>query len=200
MASLFLAPKVDAIVVLVETVAALALTKLAVTVAVSTVVPVVNVTEASPLAFVTADATDRLPVPVVSKETVTPCTALLLPSRTRKTVAVAAFPAVTPVWLPPDCTAIWVGALAVPLAVKVTGDPPRPATVAVSVLAPALAPSVQLVRVATPFVSLATVPGLRLPPPAVTANVTVVPLTGLPYTSVTRTEGGAATGALVVPL
>jgi hypothetical protein len=86
----------------------------------------------------------------------------------------------------------------VPEAVKVTGLPLNPVAVAVTELfaVPAAVPSVQLVSVAMPAASvlmLAGLAGLVLPPPATTVNVTATPATGLLLTSVTFTEGGAAT-------
>src|SRR5262245_34673186 len=68
-----------------------------------------------------------------------------------------------------------------PVALKVTGRPANPPAVAVSVLIPALFPSVHAVAAAMPLASLITgVAGLTEPPPAVTANVTATPATGLP--------------------
>ena len=52
---------------------------------------------------------------------------------------------------------------------------------AVSVLPPAVVPSVQAVVAAIPLASVDTaVSGLTVPPPDVTANVTATPATGLP--------------------
>jgi len=91
-------------------------------------------------------------------------------------------------------TASCVAAPAVPVAVNVTGLPVSPATVAVTVFAPAFVPSVQLVSVATPLAFVSTVVGgAMVPPPAVTANVTLTADTGTAPAPVTNTLGGAAT-------
>ena len=86
-----------------------------------------------------------------------------------------------------------------PEALKVTGLPVRPATVAVTVLlsVPAAVPRVQVVSVAMPEPSVITtagVAGTMLPPvpSAVSVNVTLTPLTGLLLASVTRTDGATA--------
>lgn len=81
----------------------------------------------------------------------------------------------------------------VPVAVKVTGLPVRPVAVAVSVLEPAVEPSVHDVRAAIPSELVATVLPLAgdvVPPPAVTANVTLTLATALPLASFTITLGG----------
>jgi hypothetical protein len=86
-------------------------------------------------------------------------------------------------------------ALAVAVAVKVTAG--KPAAVAVSVLVPVAAPSVQLPTVATPDAFVTCDPPVNVPPPLATANITVIPLTGLPFASRTVTEGGTATAVPV---
>ncbi len=75
-----------------------------------------------------------------------------------------------------DCVAS--AAPAVPVALKVTGEPARPMRVAVRVLAPALVPKVQLPTVAMPEALVAGVRSVAKPPPLVTAKVTLTPLTG----------------------
>src|SRR5688572_6477589 len=93
-----------------------------------------------------------------------------------------------------------VAAPAVAVAVNVTGLPVRPMAVAVNVLlfAPAPVPSVQPIcakpdaPVATGFVPLSD------PPPAVTANVTDTPATGLLKASRTTTRGAIATAVFTV--
>ena len=92
-----------------------------------------------------------------------------------------------------------------PDAVKVTGLPLGTAALAVTVLLllPAPEPRVQLVKVAIPLTSVVRIAGLAGtidPPPPVTVNVTDTPETGFPPTSVTFTEGGAATAVLTVAL
>ena len=69
---------------------------------------------------------------------------------------------------------------AVPVALKVTGEPLRPALVAVRLLAPALVPSVQLPTVAMPLALVMAVRPVAEPPPLATAKVTLTPETGLP--------------------
>ena len=74
-----------------------------------------------------------------------------------------------------------LAAFAVPVAVIASGDPVRPVEVAVSVFAPAATPRVQLPTVATPLALVVCAPPVSDPPPAVTAKVTAVPCTTLPY-------------------
>jgi hypothetical protein len=88
-----------------------------------------------------------------------------------------------------------------PVAVNVTGLPVRDPEVAVSVLVPAVVPSVQLVTAAIPLLFVVTaVVGTTVPPPDATANVTLVPATGLLKASRTRTAGGVATAVPTVAL
>jgi len=102
-------------------------------------------------------------------------------------------------WLLPPLIAIWVAVPAVPVAVKITGLPAREPDVAVRVLVPAVAPSVQDVTLAIPFVPVVTgVVGLTVPPPEATANVTLTPATALPCASCTITEGGIVTAVPTV--
>jgi len=67
-----------------------------------------------------------------------------------------------------------------PVAVKVTGLPVRLPDVAVSVLAPAVAPSFQLPTAAMPLASVVALPPVSEPPPEPRAKVTETPATGLP--------------------
>src|SRR6266576_4181996 len=74
----------------------------------------------------------------------------------------------------------------VPVAVNVTGLPANVPEVAVKVFVPAVVPRVQDVAAATPPSSVVTgAVGSTVPPPAVTANITATPATGLPNSSVT---------------
>jgi hypothetical protein len=107
-------------------------------------------------------------------------------------------------WEVAEFAAMELAGPAVAVAVNVTGLPLGTAAAAVTLLlfVPAVVPRVQLVSVATPFTPVATVAGLAgtmVPPPAVTVKVTFNPLTGFPLTSVTRTDGAAATAAPTVP-
>ena len=72
---------------------------------------------------------------------------------------------------------------------KVTGEPDTPALDAVRVFTPAVWPNVQLPTVAMPLASVTVVPPDTEPPPDVTANVTVAPLTGLLLASLITTLG-----------
>src|SRR3989442_6389202 len=79
-----------------------------------------------------------------------------------------------------------------PVALNVTGllVIPPPATVAVRVFDPGLAPAVQPPTVATPSLPVVMVAGpFTLPPPVATVKVTCTPGTGMPLPSVTRTAG-----------
>src|SRR5690242_19903184 len=79
----------------------------------------------------------------------------------------------------------FTGAPGVAVAVKVTGEPLRPPEVAVAVCAPAVSPRIHCaVAMPLPFVIEL---GVMEPPPLVTAQETVTPLTGL-TPSVTSTE------------
>ena len=85
-----------------------------------------------------------------------------------------------------------------PVAVKVTGLPARPAEVAVRVLGPAVVPRVQLPTVAMPLAFVVCSAPVTVPPPEAAANDTATPCTGLLVASRTITEGGAATAVPVV--
>ena len=90
---------------------------------------------------------------------------------------------------------------AVPVAVKVMGEPLNDPLVAVSVLAPAVVPKVQTGLVATPVLSVLTAPlEANEPPPVATAKVTDTPLTALPSASVTLTDGAVVTAVATVAL
>jgi hypothetical protein len=83
-----------------------------------------------------------------------------------------------------------VGGPAIPVAVNVTDRLPLEA---VSVFVPAVVPSVHPPMVAMPLTSVAALGPVALPPPDATANVTVMPLMGLPAASFTITLGADAT-------
>ena len=84
---------------------------------------------------------------------------------------------------------------------KVTGLPARVPEVAISVFVPAVPPRIQLPIAAMPVPDVRTGSGpVVLPPPPVTANVTLVLATGLPYWSVTRTAGAVVTAVPTVAL
>jgi hypothetical protein len=83
--------------------------------------------------------------------------------------------------------------------VNVTGEPVKPADVAVSVFAPAVVPNVHAGDVATPSEFVVTVAGApNDPPPLATANVTDTPDTTLPFASLTTTLGAVLTAVPTV--
>src|SRR5216110_2672021 len=153
-------------------------------------------TVATPSMPVVAFAPVMLPPPLATANvTATLGTGRLAASRTTTAGAMLRAYPMSPVWPSPgpaDTLAGAPGCTAV--AVKVTGLPviPDPATVPVSVFSPAPGPSVQLPTVATPFASLRDTPPDTLPPPPVTANVTVTAGTTAPSRSRTWTAGGTA--------
>src|SRR5205807_576825 len=108
-----------------------------------------------------------------------------------------AVPAVA-AWLVGLFAAIVAAAPAVPVAVNVTGLPESEPEVAVRVLLPTVGLSVQLPTVATPLVLVVWVPPVIVPFPGATANVTVTPVTGFPFASLTITDGGALTAVPAV--
>ena len=103
-------------------------------------------------------------------------------------------------FVPDAVTANRVTGPATPVAVKVSGDPVRPADVAVNVFAPAVVPRVQEVTLAIPEEFVVAEPPSTDPPPEATAKVTERPGTGLPPASVTSTDGAVATALPAVAL
>jgi hypothetical protein len=104
---------------------------------------------------------------------------------------------------PTGCVVIanCVAAPAVPVAVKVMGEPLKLPLVAVNVFTPAMVPNVQAGLVAMPALSVVTTPlAANEPLPLATANVTDTPLTALPCASVTFTDGAVATAVFTVAL
>jgi len=146
----------------------------------------------------------ELPPPeVTAKATVMPATGFPLMSVTFTDGGAATAVPTVALCVVVEFAAMACAAAAVPVALNVTGEPFGTEAAAVTVLVPALAPRVQLVSAAIPleFVLItAGLGGLRVPPPAVTVNVTGVPLTGFPWASVTSTDGGAPTTAPTVAL
>ena len=80
-----------------------------------------------------------------------------------------------------------------PVALKVIGLPAKDPDAVVTVFVPALEPKVNILD-ASPKLLVDTFVALRDPPPAVTANVTATPETGLPAASVAFTVNGLARG------
>src|SRR5437868_3938517 len=96
-------------------------------------------------------------------------------------------------WLVGLFAAIVVAAPAVPVAVNVTGLPESDPELAVRVLLPAVALSVQLPTVAMPLPLVVWLAPVIVPFPGATANVTATCATGFPFASFTITDGGALT-------
>src|SRR6266498_6163150 len=91
---------------------------------------------------------------------------------------------------------IATGTGAIPVALKVTGLPESVPAVAPRELPPGSGPSTQLPTDAIPFRSVTASAPVMVPPPPVTANVTVTPFTGTLSASMTLTDGGTATAPL----
>src|SRR5437762_13813942 len=87
---------------------------------------------------------------------------------------------------------------AVAVAVKVTGLPVSPLAVAVRVLVPGVVPSVHDVTAAMPLPFVATLVGLAVPPPDVTAKATRSEERRVGKASRTSTDGGVATAVPTV--
>jgi hypothetical protein len=164
----------------------------AVTVLLPAVGPNVSVLDATPELFVVVAVEVSAPPPAVTaKVTVTPETPLPLASLTFTVNGALNCCPTVPVWLFPLTRAI-VDAAAVPVAValKVTGLPVRVPDDAVTVLVPAFGPRVSVLE-ASPELFVVVAVAVRVPPPAVTAKVTVTPETALPLASLTLTVKGA---------
>ena len=143
------------------------------------------------------------PPSCTAKVTGTPATGLSLASTTSTLGGMVTGVPTCTVWPFPAFMTILFGAPAMPVAVKVTGDPVRPAREAVSVFAPAVVPNRQLPTVAIPAALVVGLAPVTEPPPEATAKVTTTPETGLPPASVisdARVHGdvGAGHGRLAV--
>jgi hypothetical protein len=152
---------------------------------------------ATPLTAVAVSVPVSVPLPLKSDAVTTVLLVVRLPNASRISTTGCVVSAL-PLTAPEGCVVMMTSAAGptIPVALNNTGLPVKPTAVAVSVLAPAVAPSVHDVSVATPNALVATVAGLAglvAPPPDVTANTTFTPATGLPPASVTFTLGGAAT-------
>jgi hypothetical protein len=136
-----------------------------------------------------------------AKVTLTPETGFPCESVTRTLGGVATTLPTVALWLLPALIAMVFAAPAVPVAVKVRGEPVSPALVAVKVFVPAVVPKVQAGDVAIPEALVVTVAGVPSePPPLATAKVTLTPETGFPCESVTRTLGFVDTAVPTVAL
>src|SRR5689334_14537443 len=133
-------------------------------------------TVAIPLPLVGCEPPATLPPPVATaKVTVTPATALPNESLTATDGAIATLVLTVALCPLPAFRAIVLAAVAIAVAVKVTGLPARLPDVAVRVLVPAVVPSRQLPRVAMPDALVVGVAAVTLPPLDATANVTLTP-------------------------
>ncbi len=138
------------------------------------------------------------PTDVTAKVTLIPGTGLPNWSFTIADGAVVTAVLTVALWALPPLITICVAAPTRPVAVKVTGLPARPVEVAVSVLAPAVWPSVQLPAVAMPLLPVVAAPPVTLPPPLATAKVTLTLWTGLLNWSRTITDGAVVTAVFTV--
>ena len=80
-----------------------------------------------------------------------------------------------------------------PVAEKITELPLKPTNEALKVLLPAVVPKVQLPTVAIPLALVVADKPVAEPPPVATAKVTLTPLTGLLFASLTITLGNVDT-------
>ena len=117
--------------------------------------------------------------------TVNPGTGLLYASRTTTAKGLESVVPATADKLSAEALVIVAGGPATTVNVNMTGEPVRPATVAVLVVDPA---TVELILVvAMPFAPVREVDWLSAPAPKVTAQFTNMPGTALPAPSVTKT-------------
>ena len=166
------------------------------------VVPKVQLpTVAIPLAFVVAVNIVPEPPPVATaKVTDTPDTGLFDASLTITLGAVLTDVPTVALWPSPALIAILLAAPAVPVAVKVIGEPVNEPLVAVIVFDPAVVPRVQLPTVAIPLAFVVAFNIVPEPPPVATAKVTDTPDTGLFDASLTITLGAVLTAVPTVAL
>src|SRR4029077_20398354 len=137
---------------------------------------------ATPLAFVGPGCVRVLVLPVAVRTTVAPASGLPLASLAVTVMVDVLLPASIVVGEAETVDCVALTDPGVPVAVKVTGLPliPDPTAVAVSVLVPAVVPSVHAVTAAIPLVVVVTaVVGFTVPPPVATANVNATPAPGL---------------------
>src|ERR1035437_758615 len=162
------------------------------------VVAVVNCTTALPVASAVDVGEAKVPAaPVKLQVTRWPAVATAFPNEsTSCAVTVTAVPAMGAVPLSDTKYATGVPGRAV--ALNTSGEPARPADVAVSVFGPDAVPITQLPTVATPLAFVVCMPPVTLPPPVATANVTATTPTGLLNGSFAITLGAVATCAATV--
>src|SRR5439155_16095391 len=158
----------------------------AVAVCAPAVVPNVCVAVAIPAPFVNDDSGGlEPPPPVTAHVTATPDTGLLPASVTLTAYGVPSVAPMVSVWALPENNAIVVAVPPTAVAVKVTGEPVNPATVAVAVCDPVAPPSTRVAAAMPPPLVIEL--GVIDPPPVTTAHVTVTPGTALPSRCVTST-------------
>jgi len=159
----------------------------AVTVFAPTVVPNVRTVDALPSAPVEVEVDDKDPPPAVTANvTLAPLTGLLFASLTITTKGLGSVVPTDALCPFPENRDMLVAGPAVPVALKVTGDPESPVDVAVTVFVPDVVPNVRIVD-ALPSAPVVAEVADSDPLPAVTANVTPTPLTGLLFASLTTT-------------
>src|SRR5947209_3054878 len=152
-----------------------------------------------PLALVVALPPVTEPPPVATeKSTATPETGFPCASVTSTEGAVPTFVFTVALWLSPPWTASEPAVPARPVAWNTTSL--SPVAEAVSAFAPAVVPSFQLPTAAMPLAFVVALVPVAEPLPLATANVTPPPESGLPYWSVTSTDGAVATFVFTVAL
>jgi len=176
--------------------------ELAVTTVVPEAAPNVRVVDAWPDELVATCIVDKVPPPdAMANVTCTPDTGVPLPFNTVTTNGLESACPIVPDWLFPLVITILVGWLLVVAveAVKLIGLPERPAELAVTIVAPEVAPNVRVVN-AWPDELVAICVVDKVPTPDAMVNVTCTPATGFPLTSVTATTNGAPSGCPTVPV
>src|SRR5205807_1334479 len=193
------APAAVALILNVTVVSVPAIVAVAVVVCVPINIPSVRNVCACPFASVVEVAGSTDPPPdAAAHVTVTPVTGFPFGSLTSTTCGVCRRVATCPVRLSPELLAMVADGPAVPVAVNVTGLPASDPDVAVNVLAPAVALSVQLPTAATPLALVLWLAPVIVPFPGATANVTATCATGFPFASFTITDGGVLTAVPAV--
>jgi hypothetical protein len=179
------------------------LPELAVTVFTPAAAPSLRIVAACPCAFVTTWVALKLPPPPLNANvTVTPATGCPLALLTCNVRGVGNGWLTVPIWLFPltmTSLAAVGAAAAVAVAPNEIGLPLSVPEVAVTVLAPAVAPSVSVAD-ASPWLLVTACVALSVPPPAVATKVILTPETGLPLTSLAWTTNGFDKAAPAAPL
>src|SRR5690242_886016 len=172
----------------------------AVAVCVLAVAPSVHWATAIPVPLVIDVAGIEPPPEVTAQLTVTPGTGFT-PSVTSTESSFGRAARTVSVCPLPPASDIVVAAPEFPKSMKRKGLPVSPADVAMTVSGPAVAPSVQVPRLATPEAFVVGVVPVMAPfraPPAARAKLTATPEIGLPNWSVTFAPGGVPTAVFTV--